>query len=98
MIGHPFIVGGENASVGEFPYQVSIKVWEVNNVSLNMHFCGGFIVDELHVVTVRAKIFTVLGICEALTLLKFILGCPLFEGLSSHAHGSRGWCQQYENQ
>jgi len=51
IIGHPLIVGGENASVGEFPYQVSIKVWEVNNVSLNMHFCGGFIVDELHVVT-----------------------------------------------
>jgi len=51
VIGHPLIVGGENASVGEFPYQVSIKVWQVNNVSLNMHFCGGFIVDELHVVT-----------------------------------------------
>jgi len=50
-LGAPKIVGGENASVGEFPYQVSIKVWEVNNVSLNMHFCGGFIVDETHVVT-----------------------------------------------
>ena len=50
-IAEPFIVGGDNASIGEFPYQVSIKVWEANNVSLNLHFCGGFIVDEYHVVT-----------------------------------------------
>lgn len=38
------IVGGHNASIEEFPYQVSFIV----NQS---YFCGGFIVSESYIVT-----------------------------------------------
>lgn len=41
------IIGGADASQGDFPYQVSIRHsgWTPN------HFCGGSIIDELHVLT-----------------------------------------------
>lgn len=39
------IVGGKNASEGQFPYQVSIRN------ERNFHFCGGFILSEYWVGT-----------------------------------------------
>lgn len=41
----PFIVGGEKAIEGEFPWQVSLQKYP------GRHYCGGSIVDETHVIT-----------------------------------------------
>ncbi|KAI4504482.1 hypothetical protein M0802_000032 [Mischocyttarus mexicanus] len=38
------IVGGSRAAVGEFPYQVSIRVY-------NQHTCGGSIISSRHILT-----------------------------------------------
>uniref|UniRef100_A0A0C9Q235 chymotrypsin n=1 Tax=Fopius arisanus TaxID=64838 RepID=A0A0C9Q235_9HYME len=40
------IINGENAAVGEFPYQVSLQT-----VSSSFHFCGGSIISENYVIT-----------------------------------------------
>jgi len=38
------IVGGEDAEVGEFPHQIQLQLF-------GGHYCGGSIIDELHIVT-----------------------------------------------
>ncbi|XP_043256115.1 chymotrypsin-1-like [Colletes gigas] len=38
------IVGGKNARPGQFPYTVSLKVW-------NQHICGGAIINKNHILT-----------------------------------------------
>ncbi|XP_018356665.1 PREDICTED: trypsin 5G1-like [Trachymyrmex septentrionalis] len=40
----PYIIGGKNAKIGEFPYQVSLKY---NNI----HRCGGSIIDNYNILT-----------------------------------------------
>lgn len=44
----PFIVGGNNATVGQFPYFVSIRY----GTALT-HGCGGGIINTRYVLTVR---------------------------------------------
>ncbi|CAG0891524.1 unnamed protein product [Darwinula stevensoni] len=39
------IVGGENARIEDIPWQVSIQY------DIGFHFCGGSIMDELHIIT-----------------------------------------------
>ncbi|XP_055613475.1 trypsin-1-like [Uranotaenia lowii] len=47
----PRIVGGEQASAHEFPYQISLQ-WVFNEPGKEtMHFCGGSLLDEYHVLT-----------------------------------------------
>ncbi|XP_055613474.1 trypsin-1-like [Uranotaenia lowii] len=47
----PRIVGGEEASAHEFPYQISLQ-WVYNEPGKEtMHFCGGSLLDEFHVLT-----------------------------------------------
>lgn len=41
------IVGGEQAYVGQFPYQVSLR----DSVYTNFHFCGGAIIDPNWILT-----------------------------------------------
>ena len=43
------IFGGEGADVREFPYQISMR-WTYGSPR-PMHFCGGSIIDESHIVT-----------------------------------------------
>ncbi|XP_069687371.1 trypsin-1-like [Periplaneta americana] len=43
----PKIVGGRDAQQGEFPYQVSLRR---NGWTLS-HYCGGSVIDEIHVLT-----------------------------------------------
>lgn len=47
----PFIVGGNNATVGQFPYFVSIRY----GTALT-HGCGGGIINTRYVLTVRLQI------------------------------------------
>ncbi|CAL7944838.1 unnamed protein product [Xylocopa violacea] len=42
----PRIVNGENAKVGEIPYQVSLQ-----NQGSSFHFCGGSVLNENYVIT-----------------------------------------------
>ncbi|XP_062559979.1 trypsin-1-like [Armigeres subalbatus] len=44
------VVGGQNASFGEFPYLVSIQ-WNFGNGSRAVHFCGGTIVERYWILT-----------------------------------------------
>lgn len=46
----PKVVGGQNASVGEFPFLVSIQ-WNFGNGSRPVHFCGGTIVERYWILT-----------------------------------------------
>lgn len=46
----PKVVGGQNASAGEFPFLVSIQ-WNFGNGSRAVHFCGGTIVDRYWILT-----------------------------------------------
>ncbi|KAG5322236.1 CTR1 protein, partial [Pseudoatta argentina] len=40
----PYIIGGKNAKIGEFPYQVSLKYNDI-------HRCGGSIIDNYNILT-----------------------------------------------
>ncbi|KAG5328502.1 CTR1 protein, partial [Acromyrmex charruanus] len=42
--GVPYIIGGKNAKIGEFPYQVSLKYNDI-------HRCGGSIIDNYNILT-----------------------------------------------
>ncbi|EAT38238.1 AAEL009853-PA [Aedes aegypti] len=44
------VVGGQNASSGEFPFLVSIQ-WNFGNGSRAVHFCGGTIVNRYWILT-----------------------------------------------
>nr|CAD7461459.1 unnamed protein product [Timema tahoe] len=69
------VVGGKNASVGEFPYIVSIR-----RTSNNVHFCGGFIYSPVWVVT---AVHCVLG--RVLTDITVVAGATnLNEGGESY--------------
>ncbi len=45
----PFIVGGEDAAPGEFPYAVTVQF-----KADSFHVCGGAILDDDHVLTTAA--------------------------------------------
>lgn len=44
------IVGGSEASKGQFPHQVSLQ-WGMPPLIKNKHFCGGSIINELWILT-----------------------------------------------
>lgn len=43
------IIGGKDASIGEYPWQISIMMNPV--VGGPYHYCGGSILDSTHIVT-----------------------------------------------
>jgi len=51
------IVGGSNASNGQFPWQVSLNSSEVNNPEF-ASFCGGSIYDKRHIITAAHCVFS----------------------------------------
>lgn len=46
------IVGGVNANINEFPYQVSLRT-----IADNHHFCGGSIISDRHILTAAHCVF-----------------------------------------
>ncbi|XP_034178570.2 trypsin-1-like [Osmia lignaria lignaria] len=46
----PRITDGEDATPGEFPYQVSIQ-WGIPQIIKHSHFCGGSILNEWYILT-----------------------------------------------
>ncbi len=46
----PLIIGGEEASPGEFPYQISVQR-QSGTTSRFSHFCGGSIYDGRTIIT-----------------------------------------------
>lgn len=59
------IVGGDIATIGQFPYQVSLQ-------SYNEHICGGSIISSTHILTaahcVDDNFYTDDMVCNSVTL------------------------------
>ena len=68
-----FIIGGQDAQKGQFPWQVSI--WEGNE-----HLCGGTLINDLFVLTAAHCVRGSAGGEDDFTEFDFILGSTQIDG------------------
>lgn len=67
------IIGGSDASLGEFPYQALLYTTRIENGRPNRYLCGGsllnsqFVLTAGHCITGASKIEVVLGITDRLS-------------------------------